>query len=132
MVYRNFRFLVALDSPQCEFQKRWASINNKIELQHTQIQASFYKNMILMEHQFKGNVLSLKLVRKISRNTMHFITDQADRGLSCGMNKSQVIKVTCKFPSASTIAKKIKLGALMSKIASVRFYRSSKKRVSFQ
>jgi hypothetical protein len=54
---------------------------------HTHIQASFQKSMILLEHIFKGNVLWSKLVRNISRNTLHFIADEADRVVSCGIDK---------------------------------------------
>lgn len=67
--------------------KRWASINNMIKLWHTQIQSSFHMNIILMEHQFKVNVLWLKLVRNISRNTLHFIEDKVDQALTCGKDK---------------------------------------------
>jgi hypothetical protein len=58
--------------------KIWVSINSMIKLEHTEMRASFYKNTILMEHRFKGNVLWSKLVENIFRNGSQLIADEAD------------------------------------------------------
>jgi len=64
------------------------SVHNMLELQHTRIHALFQTSMIMLEHGFKGKLLWYRLIRNISRNTLHYLVDEDDRAVGCGLDKS--------------------------------------------
>ncbi|AES79521.2 hypothetical protein MTR_7g068370 [Medicago truncatula] len=61
--------------------------------------------------KFKGKLLWSKLIRKISRNDLHYLVDKADWTVECGSNKFKcgcLIFITYGLLCACTIAKKIR------------------------
>ena len=93
-----------LTSSMSDLSRNWKSVHNILI-------TSFQTSMIMLEHRFKEKLLWSKLIRNISRNTLHYITDEVDRAIGCGMNKSKcgyLIFINYGLLCACTISKKTK------------------------
>jgi len=60
-----------------------------LELQHTAIHALFQTSIIILEHQFKGNVLWSRLIRNISGQALHHLVVEYNKALEIGTDKSK-------------------------------------------
>ena len=65
----------------------------------------------MLEHRFKGKRLWSRLIWNISRKTLHYLADKADRAADIGTDKSRcgcLSLITFRLPCACAIALKIK------------------------
>ncbi|AES59838.1 hypothetical protein MTR_1g030360 [Medicago truncatula] len=61
-----------------DLSTNWESVHNMLELQHTQLHASFQTSIIMLEQRFKGKLLWSRLIRNILRKDLHYLVDDAD------------------------------------------------------
>ena len=55
----------------------WESVNKMIQNQHNEIQTSFGRSIVVLEHKFRDKNLYLQLVGNISRAGLKFIYHEA-------------------------------------------------------
>ncbi|KAK2403305.1 hypothetical protein QL285_052758 [Trifolium repens] len=94
-----------------DLAKGWAAINKMLILQFNEIQATFGRNMSVLEHTFKGHYLYPLLVYKISRNALNHIRGKELRDEECGMDSKKcgcLMRKIYGLPCACVIARKMK------------------------
>ncbi|XP_057806170.1 PKS-NRPS hybrid synthetase cheA-like [Salvia miltiorrhiza] len=95
-----------LGSSQGDFDSSWNTINSLIELQHTQIRASFEQSLNVVEHNFKPTLFR-DLRGLISRKALNEILDESKRANNVGVDITLckcIIKSTHGLPCAHEIA----------------------------
>ncbi|KAH9753465.1 protein FAR1-RELATED SEQUENCE [Citrus sinensis] len=95
-----------LSTSQGNFETSWAKIHNLLELQHTDIKASFEKSLTVVQHQFKPT--EFKHIRGfISITALNITLSELKRAISIGVDRSAcgcVIRQTHGLPCAHEIA----------------------------
>ena len=105
-----------LGSSQGDFESSWNVINALIELQHTEIKASFERSISVVEHQF-NNAMFKELRGMVSRASLNMILMEFKRatqvdidkgicgcvnrtsyGLPCAQNLDSLSKKAAQFP----------------------------------
>ena len=90
----------------------WDFVNQMIQNQHNEMQISFGRNIIMLEHRFKDNNLYSQLVSNISRVGMRYIFHEVKRAENVGSDSSNcgcTLVKTYGLPCAYVISKKVKL-----------------------
>ena len=64
-----------LGSSQGTFATSWTKVHTLLELQHTEVKASFQKSMIIVQHSFKHGAFK-ELRGFVSRNILETILDE--------------------------------------------------------
>jgi hypothetical protein len=94
-----------------DMAKGWAAIDKMLILQFNEIQATFGRNMSVLEHAFKDHYLYPLLVYKISRNALKHIRGEELRAEECGMDSKKcgcLMRRIYGLPCACVIARKMK------------------------
>jgi hypothetical protein len=89
----------------------WESINKMLINQFTELQATFGRNMSVVEHTFKDHYLYTLLNFKVSRAALNHIRREELRVEECGMDSKKcgcLMRRTYGLPCACVIARKIK------------------------
>jgi hypothetical protein len=89
----------------------WESINKMLINQFTELQATFGRNLSVVEHTFKDHYLYTLLNYKISRAALNHIHREELRVEECGMDRKKygcLMRRTYGFPCACVIARKMK------------------------
>ncbi|XP_058776175.1 uncharacterized protein LOC131650486 [Vicia villosa] len=96
----------------------WDSVNQMIQNQHNEIQASFGHNIMVLEHRYKDNTLYSQLVDNISQATLNYIFHEGKRAENVGSGSSKcgcTLVKTYGLPCAYVISKKVKLDSPIRK-----------------
>lgn len=97
---------LCLGSSQGDFDSSWNTVNSLIELQHTEIRASFEQSINVVEHNFKPELFK-ELRGLVSRKALNMILDESKRANDTGIDTSLckcVIRSTHGLPCAHEIA----------------------------
>jgi hypothetical protein len=89
----------------------WEAINKMLINQFTELQATFGRNMSVVEHTFKDHYLYTLLNFKVSRAALNHIRREELRVEECGMDSKKcgcLMRRTYGLPCACVIARKIK------------------------
>ena len=101
-----------LGSSQGDFESSWDVINALIELQHTEIKASFERSISIVEHQF-NNAMFKELRGMVSRASLNMILMEFKRATQVEIEKGVcgcVNRTSYGFPCAHELAELIKEG----------------------
>ena len=101
-----------LGSSQGDFESSWNVINALIELQHTEIKASFERSISVVEHQF-NNAMFKELWGMVSRASLNMILMEFKRATQVEIEKGIcgcVNRTSYGLPCAHELAELIKEG----------------------
>ena len=101
-----------LGSSQGDFESSWNVINALIELQHTEIKASFERSISVAEHQF-NNAMFKELRGMVSRASLNMILMEFKRATEVEIDKGIcgcVNRTSYGLPCAHELAELIKEG----------------------
>ncbi|KAH6792406.1 hypothetical protein C2S52_002883 [Perilla frutescens var. hirtella] len=99
-----------LGSSQGDFDSSWTIINSLIELQCTEIKASFEQSLNVVEHNFKP-ILFRELRGLVSRKALNMILIESERANNVGIDTNLcgcIIRKTHGLPCAHEIAEYIR------------------------
>ena len=82
-----------LGSSQGDFESSWNVINALIELQHTEIKASFERSIYVVEHQF-NNAMFKELRGMVSRASLNMILMEFKRATQVEIDKGICVALT--------------------------------------